>query len=306
MGEAMKRQRIPTRQKKVVVQKTERDIQLLTLVGLCKYVSSIQVARTFFAHNRKNSDRRLRKLYHAGLIDLSITGSRLPNLVTLTRPGLALLKKKSPSVATRCSRLTSIPLSGVEHHLGIVDVRLATAKRCQETPGWQLLRWENGRGDLYRQLGLASYRLQPDALFEMLRWRSELVCALEVDLKTEPLSVLTDKLDGRYDRALKDRVIDQLWVALKGGVERKYHVQATARRLGIGAQVVVLALADLQGTDSGGKVRPGAGGVRGLGISPNAQPNQPVSRCVNPDPATTIPTAVATTANRDLKPWRKP
>jgi hypothetical protein len=295
----------------MVIQLAERDFQLLTLVGLCRYVSSVQVARAFFAGSRTNGDRRLRKLYHASLVDISMTGSQRPNIVSLSRQGLDLLKERSPELARRCSRLTSIPLTGIEHHLGIVDVRLAVAKRCQEDSGWSLSHWENGRGERYRQLGLSRYRLQPDALFDLTCVDQEKVCALEVDLGTEPLSILADKLDGRYDLALADGVIDELWLAVEGGAARVGNVKQLIERLGLAHKSKTVSLQELRGNGSGGSTRRRAGGEHGP-TGPNAtahQPKQPQQyqpvRCANTDSATTAANTTATTGILTLDSWRR-
>jgi hypothetical protein len=106
-----------------------RDYDLLAFTGLCRYVSTDQIARAFFP-SEDRARRRLRVLLDAGLIVVLVADSTRPNLVSLTRRGIAVVAERSPKVAERLRTSGAVRLSAIDHHLAIVDARLFAAIRA--------------------------------------------------------------------------------------------------------------------------------------------------------------------------------
>jgi len=210
---------------------TNRDKEILLLAGLCRYVSAEQVAREFFSSDSR-ARRRIRQLYDAGYINVTLTSSTAPNLLSLSKDGLVHLKDTLPAMAVRMQCAGSIRLAGVQHHLALVDVRLYVAALVG-SKGWSLLRWENGAGEMARKLGLGQIRLRPDSLFEIETSRDVLYCGVEVDCGGETMVVLDSKLE-RYQQVLGDvGLLDELWIVAISGKERRGTIERLVRQAGL-------------------------------------------------------------------------
>lgn len=120
---------------------SERDLDVLTLIGLCRFVTTAQVARDLFT-SADRARRRLRQLFDAKLVAVTLTSSTSPNLISLTKEGLEVLKGHRPELAARIRRTGLIRLDELERHLLLVDARLYAAAwgLARGTP---LVRWTN-------------------------------------------------------------------------------------------------------------------------------------------------------------------
>jgi hypothetical protein len=119
----------------------ERDLDILTLVGLCRFVTTPQIARDLFS-SEDRARRRLRQLFDAKLVAVTLTSSTQPNLISLTREGHELLKAHRPELAARIRRTGLIRLGELEQHLLLVDARLYAAA-WGEAHRVPLVRWTN-------------------------------------------------------------------------------------------------------------------------------------------------------------------
>lgn len=243
--------------KRPVVAITDRDHDLLVLIGLCRYLSLTQAAREFYP-SEDRARRRVRLLYDAGVIAVTMLDSRRPNLLSLTRSGLAIVADRDPQIADRCKLAGPIRLAGVLHHLAIVDARtyLAALGRKRSTP---LVRWANAGGDLARELKLNELHLEPDGIGEVLTPEGLIRLACEIDCSTQALStIVRGKLD-RYRRCAETGRLDGLWIIGVGSQERREHLEQLVREMGLAGWARVLAhayvlkrpLADLPPLDAG-------------------------------------------------------
>lgn len=236
MCRATKRRRAVRRGGRVVVL-TARDLDIMTLLGLTGYVGSHQVAREFF-QTTDRARERLRQLYDAGYLTVTLQDSTKPNLLSLSRQGLKVLDEERPELTGRVRLAGAIRLSGVAHHLAIVDARLYVAAlgSIQGTP---LLRWGNAGSDLGRERGLTRFHLEPDGLAELGSDQEVFTIALEVDRGTEPLSVLRRKCERYVGVALEGQV-SGLWLIVAASELRAQSLAALLEdcRLGSFARVI--------------------------------------------------------------------
>lgn len=203
---------------------TDRDLDALTLTGLCAYVSTNQIAREFFP-TLDRARRRLRVLFDAGYVAVTLASSTLPNLVSLTRKGLSTVSEARGEVADRLRLAGTIRLAGVRHHLGVVDVRLYAAVLGAKR-GAPLVRWSNGSSERFKAFGFDAARLSPDGLAEFQTPRGPVAVAVEVDLGTETLAVLSRKWK-KYRRVAAAEAVDALWVYVDAGAARRAAVVET-------------------------------------------------------------------------------
>ncbi len=190
---------------------TQRDLNILSLTGLVKHLSTVQIAREFFP-SVDRARRRIRKLYDNQLLNITLAGSTRSNLVSLSTSGLNLLKTKRPEVAERIRLPKAIRLSSIEHRLACTDTRLYVAAWCRQN-NLKLLRWANAGGDVERELGLDEYHLEPDGCFEVETRKGIIHTACEIDCGSEGRRVLLRKLD-KYVNAFEDRTLKELWIIL--------------------------------------------------------------------------------------------
>lgn len=212
-----KKPRAARRTSKAPLVLTERDLELLTLTGLCRYVSTNQLGREFFP-TLDRARRRLRALFDAGYLGVALASSTLPNLISLTRKGLAMVSETQPELSSRLGFAGTIRLQGVRHHLGVVDMRLYAAA-IGTLRGSPLVRWSNGGSERLKELGLTAHRLVPDGVAEFRAPQSRVAVAIEVDLGTEALPVLARKWT-KYRRVAGDGALDALWVYVDAGAAR--------------------------------------------------------------------------------------
>lgn len=213
---------------RIVVELTERDLDILTFVGLAGYVSQPQLAGEFFtSHDR--CCRRTRRLADAGYLRVTLAGSRRPFLFSITSEALRALEDRRPAVTTRVRAHGAIRLAGVEHHLAIVDTRLYVAQLvrngpcpfCESSPRnvAELALWMSAEDRRLASLPFAAVRLRPDAVAEIACSEGVHRIAVEVDCGTETLDVIERKL-SRYVLVFEQRAIQQLWWIVTAGERR--------------------------------------------------------------------------------------
>lgn len=218
---------------------TKRDMEILLLIGLCRYLSSEQVARAVVM-SADRCRRRLRVLFNAQLISVTLQSSTRPNLLSLTRRGLRLLLEQAPEAASRARLAGPLKYAAIEHHLGIVDCRLYAAARGA-AEGTPLLRWSNAGGELHRELNLAALHLDSDGIAEFGQPEGRLIrIGIEFDRSTEPLSTLASKL-LRYRPAAEDQRLHGLWLVISGGERRIKNLVTTVEAAGLTSWVEVLS-----------------------------------------------------------------
>lgn len=245
---------------------TERDRDLLVLVGSCRYLSTTQVAGELFP-SADRCRRRLRQLYDAGLLRVTLAGSTVPNLLSLTSAGVGVVRERDPELAATLNLPGAIALSGVRHHLGIVDVRLyLTALAAMR--GHRLRRWTGGGGAFARELDLPHFGLTPDGLAELevggRSWR----LAVEVDCGTETRRVLATKL-AHYVAVFEAELdVGELWVLVDAGAARERLLHELVLAAGLGERTRLMPLQHCQARP----VRPPLGRAAGVGLNrPNPE-----------------------------------
>lgn len=195
---------------------TARDYELLQLLGLCGYATTVQVARDLFP-SADRASRRLRQLYDAGLVRVHLAGSRRPNLLSLSGTGRDVLAAAVGDVPG-LQLPSAIPLHAIDHHLGVVDMRLQFAALA-ERGLLQFHAWHGGRSELAAETGLTGAKLVPDGLVELTLGTPGVV-AVEVDNGTERIGgALAQKL-ARYRGPLLARTVTELWLWASGSAAR--------------------------------------------------------------------------------------
>ena len=242
LGQAMIRKR-GKRAKTHPVVLTERDKNILTLTGLCRYVSTQQMAQEFFP-SQDRCRRRLRQLFDAGYLNITLSASTQPNLISLTRLGLNFLQEETPELVSRIRMPGPIRLTGITHHLLCVDVRLWLAGQGK-TFDTHLLRWSNSQGDLTKELELKRYHLLPDGLAEIQVQGEIKYIAVEADCGTESLGVLANKL-GKYKEAFQDSTLSEVWFVVNSGKDRQQSILRLIHKMGLENHTRIMTQAFIQ------------------------------------------------------------
>ena len=208
------------RQKGRPVVLTERDLNIMTFVGLCQYCSTEHIRIEFFSDiNPCRCNKRLRQLYDANFLDVTLISSQEPNLHSLSSKGLNELRKRVPEeLSSRLKLSAPIQQSGVSHHLAVVDTRLYISSLARKfaTP---LLSWSNSGGETTSKIGLDEWRLKPDGIAELETKKGVVRIACEVDCGTESARVLANKL-SKYTDLGQLQIIDELWFIVTNGKQR--------------------------------------------------------------------------------------
>jgi len=165
---------------------TSRDRNILWSCGVSQVLTTSQILRWHFGSTSlRNVQKRLQKLAAAGFLKVIETRVCTDNLVLLGREGQAELQKTGWKVELRQEAPKDL-----EHHLGVVDIRIALDRSLPTLPGMQLrycyAYWELGQFAW-------SYPIIPDMIFS-LRNAYTLQAAVEFDRKTEMLNVFAKKL----------------------------------------------------------------------------------------------------------------
>lgn len=228
---------------------TARDLEVLTLVGLCRYLSTEQIARDCFPSSDR-ARRRIRRLFDAGYLDVRFTTSTAPNIISLTRRGLEVLQGEFPDLATRLHTSGAIRLNEVERHLATVDARLYAAALGNALAA-PLVCWSARKEGPPEDLLLPD-GLEPDAIAEFDAESPRRYVAVEVAVTPEALRAVAARLDAY----LLVPGLLVVWVVVRDG-----GVQTVARRAG--ERVVVLERPHLVARPV--RALPGMGGRRAEG-----------------------------------------
>src|SRR5438445_10914895 len=165
---------------------TRRDRKILWSSAVSQVLTTAQIQRWHFGSTSlRNVQKRLQKLAEAGFLHINQTRVCTDNLVLLGREGQAELQRTGWRVELRQEAPKDL-----EHHLGVVDIRVALDRSLPTLPGMHLrycyAYWELGQFDW-------SYPIIPDMVFS-LRNAYTLQAAVEFDRKTEMLNIFAKKL----------------------------------------------------------------------------------------------------------------
>lgn len=235
----MKRAKRNTRAGKQAVVITSRDKELLFLVRECGYLSSEQVAKALFP-SLDRCRRRLRQLFDAGYLKVTLLSSTQPNLISLTAKGLTLLKFLLSETASTIHPAGSIQLAAVPHHLARVETRLYLEALSRLERG-RLLKWKTGNGVLAEELGFNRVHLAPDAIAELELGGDLIHLAIEIDCATEGEGVLKQKF-SKYKELFNFSDVDELWVIAAASEQRKERLEELAGAVGIAEKTRVMTL----------------------------------------------------------------
>ena len=194
-----------------IVQITARDADVMAAVAANNYMSAQQIARDAFP-SEDRCRRRLRQLLDARYIAATLVSSQAPNLVSITRDGLAALADRGVDISA-WRPPAPIRSSAVPHHLLGVDARMYAAGLIVEGLG-RLATWEAGKGETARALGLCAAHIAPDFIaFVEIRGQSGVVVG-ELDCGHEG-TALIEKLH-KYWRWLPHQQATRLWLIADG------------------------------------------------------------------------------------------
>ena len=190
-GEQSHQRRMVRRPDSAPVSFTERDRYLLQSIGTLRFVTTGQALRLGFASSRSAANKRLRRLFDAGLVRVWVRCLEEENLYALTPAGRATLI--DGATAEDDARTLHVPRGldrDLDHTLAINDVRIALATTLPPLDA-ELLSWRSD-WDL-RPQGPA--HLVPDARFGV-RWSdgNETTFSLEVDRNTKSAAAFLRKL----------------------------------------------------------------------------------------------------------------
>lgn len=244
---------------------TERDMELLLFIGLSRYVSTEQLAREFFP-SVDRAQKRLRRLLDAALVRVSVLGSAVSNIVSLTRNGMRVVEQQRPEARGRVGLAGAINVSHLAHHLGVVDARLYLVALA-EAEGGRLVRFEGGRESLARELNLDEHGIVPDAIAEMIVGNETMLIAVEVDTGTEDGKEIGRKF-GKYNAVLTAGAINEVWIAVAGGARRCEFIERIANDSDIGETTRVMPLEHIRTRPV---LRPGPRAAGSQGASPDMQ-----------------------------------
>lgn len=217
---------------------TPRDESLLLLVALTGYIGIDQLSRALFP-SEDRCRRRVRSLYDAGYVMPTLVSSTQPSLVRLTKRGLSLVAARTSEVEQTLRLPGPLQLGSVPHRRLIIDTRLycAALGELRRTP---LIRWSNAGGCLHQELKLVDYRLASDGIAEYATRHGPLCIAIECDCSTETLGTFQKKL-LRYRPVAEAGVLDALWIAITGGLERQRNIERLIADAGLGEWARVLS-----------------------------------------------------------------
>ncbi|MCG3755848.1 replication-relaxation family protein [Amycolatopsis sp. Poz14] len=185
---------------------TERDRDLLHLLSEHRVLTSAQVADLLPYPSLNRAQRRLLRLWHWHVLDRfrhprgdgALTGWRYA-LGTAGHGVLAAMRGQTPprpnTVREQVLRLATDPR--LAHLLGINDVLAALTAHARRSDDAELRLWHGERSAAADCGGLA----RPDALIVYREHGNQLVGCYEHDTGSEPLTRVTQKLDGYAELA---------------------------------------------------------------------------------------------------------
>jgi hypothetical protein len=231
----MKRRCVPGPSKSVVL---PRDIEALKLLAWARVLTTTQFRVVY--PTRRIRQRRLRSLLDRKLCRAALDGEGLhrDNVYALTPAGARLLADHG--VADDLARPGRFPNPrALRHALAIRDVLVAflIAEQARSLVLADFL----FSGDLARVAAFQESRLTPDAVAVIEGREPPRQVAIEVDLGTEALSVVREKLVKYRDLLARAAVHDVVFVTHT--VRRR--LEAMVTELGLAESVRVVGAADL-------------------------------------------------------------
>lgn len=162
---------------------TSRDLELLEAVGKLRFTTTSQLTRLYF-NSRSGANKRLRKLFNAGLVKVWVRQLAEENVYSLTREGLKTLDASGISVPRELD-------GNLGHLLMLNEVRIRVAFGVEGIGG--SLAWWRSEWDLRAH---GKERIIPDALFAVKWEETEQIFALEVENQTSYPQGIVRKLLG--------------------------------------------------------------------------------------------------------------
>ena len=164
----------------LAVRITDRDLLLFQAFCKMRFLTTTQTARLFFNGSSWSANKRLRKLFNAGLIKVWIRSLSQDNIYSITRKGLSILieNEVSPDPVPKYPRGLD---KNLNHLLYINQIRIALALGLPKVGGeisWWKSDWELRTP--------AKKHIIPDALFG-IQWEesNEHIFTLELDNNTK-------------------------------------------------------------------------------------------------------------------------
>jgi hypothetical protein len=181
----MKRQPRDQRRHGVGIRLQARDIEVIHALARLRIAPTRDIAELCFPGVRRDTvTARLRLLFDSGYVDVSAPDRTAESLYSLGSRGRALLRAAGETIAP-------VPRGGLAHHLGIVRTWVGVASAA--IPG---IRLEVARPDweLRSDFGARGLAVVPDLLAVLSVGEARVALAVEVDLATEPINVIRDKV----------------------------------------------------------------------------------------------------------------
>lgn len=159
---------------------TDRDLWILEALAKMRFLTTSQLAVLFFEGSRWSTNKRLRKLLDAGLLNVSVRSLSEENIYSITKRGLNTVEENNITLMYSIKTPRGLD-ENLNHLLAINDVRTSLALSLPETHGDIV--WWRSDWDL-RSHGCE--RIIPDALF-LIKWHGlkDIPYALEVDNNTK-------------------------------------------------------------------------------------------------------------------------
>ncbi len=242
MTRAPKKPRTRRRAGRTLLELTERDADVLTLIAIVKIITTEQIARDCFV-SVDTARRRLRVLFDVGYVQVTILDSRRPSLFSITRKGLDALVVARPGLGKRVALPGPIRIAGLTRHLLLNDARLF-ASALGTVRGAPLIRWSAGSAAELRPLGLETLRLVPDAVAEFATTGGATWVSIEIDLGTTGDASLRAKFE-KYALLAGRGTVDALWWVNAAGAERADAVERHVAGAGLSDWARVLPLRHL-------------------------------------------------------------
>lgn len=223
----------PGRRRAVALQ--DRDLEVLEFLAAVRYAVPRAVMLAVGLPSLDRARRVLRRLYDNRLLSVTMTASTSPNLLSITREGIEVLKCERPESASRLRPAGPIKLAEVPRHLLLTDLRL-WAVELLASRGTPLVRWVSGAtADL--RYGLAG--VAPDALIEFAVPGGTAAIAAEADAARASAPSVLRRI-GAYRRAAAVGRLDALWIAAAGDRVRVSAIEARIAELGLSERARVL------------------------------------------------------------------
>jgi hypothetical protein len=234
---ASRRKRVPERGARL----RDRDLDILLALGKMRLLRTSDLTRLFF-DAIGTCQKRMRKLYDAGLVRAVVTDLAAENRYALSRLGYALLEKAIDEDQLPAWRPAPRTDGRSIAHLDLLN-RFRIALACESpTLGATLLHFVP-EWDL--RAGQPQAPIVPDAIAIVATPTAKVVLAVEVDTGTEPTSAVAKKVQA-YERAelmrqpifgaLNLRVLILVSTSRRGGsVARAIAGAHAGRRVWVGA-----------------------------------------------------------------------